>query len=85
MSEQYDSESGKDAWKAYRRIMEQADSPIQSMLHGFGEEQFVQGYAAGVQAARDAVDTWAGYTFPRHKPAWVNSIFAAIDGLRGDE
>lgn len=51
----YDSEDGKDAWKRYRRMVEAIDPPMQEMLHEFGSEQFAYGYAAGVQAAREAV------------------------------
>ncbi len=55
MSEQYDSEDGKDAWKQYRRLIESIDPAVQSMLHTFGSEQYQYGYAAGLDAAREAV------------------------------
>ena len=75
----YDSEDGKDAWKRYRRIIESTDTPMQDMLHEFGSEQFCYGYAAGVQAAREAVAAMPGIEWV-HAP----SALAAIDGLRGE-
>lgn len=55
VAEQYDWESGKDAWKRYLQILEQADTPMQQMLHEFGEAQFSDGYAAGLRAALEAL------------------------------
>jgi hypothetical protein len=43
MSDGYDSEYGKDAWKKWRRIVESIESPIQDMLHEFGAEMYEQG------------------------------------------
>ena len=51
----YDSESGKDAWKGYRRIIERADTPMLDMLHTFGAEMYKQGHDDALQAAREAV------------------------------
>ena len=56
MTEPYDSEDGKDAWKQYRRLIESIDPAVQSMLHTFGSEQYQYGYAAGLRAAIDAMD-----------------------------
>lgn len=91
MSEMYDSEDGKDAWKQYRRLIESIDPAVQSMLHTFGSEQYQYGYSAALDAAWIAVgnvpcattthgDDWhdiPGPTVKRH-------ALAAIDGLRGE-
>ena len=77
----YDSEDGKDAWKRYRRIVEATDPAMQEMLHEFGADQFGYGYAAGLDAAREAVLN-AGLCAPHR---CQSDALAAIDALREEE
>lgn len=83
MSEQYDSEDGKDAWKQYRRLIESIDPAVQSMLHTFGSEQYQYGYAAGLDAAREAV-AGVGVRKDTSHDMRVQSL-AAIDALREEK
>ena len=90
MSEMYDSEDGKDAWKQYRRLIESIDPAVQSMLHTFGSEQYQYGYSTALDAAREAV----AETQRWHEFSWgmdddedgeyvkTEEAFAAIDSLR---
>ena len=83
MSEPYDSEDGKDAWKQYRRLIESIDPAVQSMLHTFGSEQYQYGYAAGLDAARKAV-AGVGVRKDTSHDMRVQSL-AAIDALREEQ
>lgn len=78
MSERYDSEDGKDVWKQYRRTLESIDPVIQDRLHAFGSRQFDYGYAAALDAAREAVLN-AGLCAPHR---CQSDALAAIDVLR---
>ena len=78
MSEQYDSEDGKDAWKQYRRLIESIDPAVQSMLHTFGSEQYQYGYAAGLDAAREAVKLVNWFN---DEGRMRNAIFATADAI----
>lgn len=90
MSEPYDSEDGKDAWKQYRRLIESIDPAVQSMLHTFGSEQYQYGYAAGLDAAREAVaavQRWHEYSWGMDDDESGeylrrDDVLAAIDALR---
>ena len=43
---------------------------------------FAKGYAAALDAAEAAVETWISYTFPAHRPGWTGNITAAIRSLK---
>lgn len=78
MTDRYDSECGKDAWKKWRRIVESIESPIQDMLHEFGAEMYEQGQRdmlAKCIAAVRAVG--GGYSVPLGM-----SVSAFIDAMR---
>ena len=83
MTEPYDSEDGKDAWKQYRRLIESIDPAVQSMLHTFGSEQYQYGYAAGLDAAREAVVALPMMKIAGNFPLYdADEVIAAIDALK---